>query len=310
VEVLPRPQSTNRSPRSNPLHCRGGDARIKEVTAMGKLVDKLHRVSQGAGATFGFLGGRSPAQKPRPAALLVSVDVADAAVAEAALKNGADGLILTNWTPQAGLGAMKSLLEAKDLVWGVDLTASAGDAGVLKGAAETGAGFALLGPGGSARILFEEVDKFDLIGAIEMPTSELGLLLIRGQNLLPVQVGLLQPEIAPREVARMTVADYARLRLVIESLRFPVLLALQTAPEVDDVKTLVHLGVAGVVLKGQGAAAQTFGAQVKTLRETLEKTPAPKEDRENVLISGLMPMPQPATPGQPPREPERDPDRE
>jgi hypothetical protein len=277
---------------------------------MGKLVDKLHKVSQGAGSTLGFLGGRAPAQKPRPAALLVVVDVDDAAVAEAAVKSGADGLIVANWTPQAGLGAMKSLLDAKDLVWGVELAASAGDAGLLKRAADAGAGFALLDPGSSARLLFEEIEKFDLIGAIEMPTSELGLLLIRGQSLLPVQVGLLQPEIAPREVARMTVADYTRLRLVIESLRFPMLLTLQTAPEAEDVKTLVHLGIAGVVLKGQGAAAQTFGAQVKALRETLEKTPAPKEDRDNVLISGLMPMPQPAAPGQPQREPEREPDHE
>jgi len=278
---------------------------------MGKLVDKLHKVSQGAGSTLGFLGGRAPAQKPRPAALLVSVDVDDAAVAEAAVKSGADGLILANWTPQAGLGGMKSLLETKDLVWGIDLAGATGAAdGLLKRAADAGAGFALLDPGSSARLLFEEIEKFDLVGAIEMPTSELGLLLIRGQSLLPVQVGLLQPEIAPREVARMTVADYTRLRLVIESLRVPMLLTLQTAPEAEDVKTLVHLGIAGVVLKGQGAAAQTFGAQVKALRETLEKTPAPKEDRENVLISGLMPMPQPATPGQPQREPEREPDHE
>lgn len=278
---------------------------------MGKLVDKLHQVSQGAGSTIGFLGGRTPALKPRPAALLVSVDVADAAVAEAALKNGVDGLILANWTPQVGMGAMKSLLETKDLVWGVELAAASGAAaGLLKRVAEAGAGFALIEPGGSARLLFEEIEKFDLIGAIELPTSELGLLLIRGQSLLPVQVGLLQPEIAPREVARMTVADYTRLHLVIESLRFPMLLTLQAAPEAEDVKTLVHLGIAGVVLKGQGAAAQAFGAQVKALRETLEKTPAPKEDRENVLISGLMPMPQQATPGQPQREPEREPDHE
>jgi hypothetical protein len=279
--------------------------------AMGKLVDKLRQVSQATGTSIGFLGGRGPTQKPRPAALVVSVDIADAAVAEAAVKNGADALILADWTPQAALGAMKSLLGTKDLVWGIDLAAAPGaDAGLLTRAAEAGAGFALLDPNAAARLLFEEIEKFDLVGAIEMPTSELGLLLIRGQSLLPAQVGLLRPEISPRDVARMTVADYVRLRLVIESLRFPMLLTLQAAPEAEDVKTLVHLGIAGLLLKGQGATAQQFGAQVKALRETLEKTPTPKEERESVLLPGLMPTPQQATPSHPQREPEREPDHE
>jgi hypothetical protein len=108
----------------------------------------------------------------------------------------------------------------------------------------------------------------------------------------------------------MTVAEYARLRLVIESLRFPMLLTIQAEPEADDVKTLVHLGIAGLVLQGQGTSAQQFGAQVKALRETLEKTPTPKEDRENVLLAGLMPAQPGMAPTQPQREPEHQPDHE
>lgn len=281
---------------------------------MGKLVEKLHQVSQATGTTIGFLGGRAPAQKPRPAALLVAVDVAETALAEAALKAGVDALILTNWTPSTGLGGLKSVLAPKDVVWGVELAAASGAGGAsddtLKRAAEAGANFAILEPSAAARTLFGEIEKFDLVAAVEMPTSELGLLLIRGQSLLPVQVGVLRPEIAPRDVSRMTVADYARLRLVVESLRFPVLLALQAAPDEGDVSTLVHLGIAGLVLRGQGASAQQLGAQVQALRETLEKTPTPKEDRESVSLAGLMPMPPQGAPGQPQREPQREPERE
>jgi hypothetical protein len=284
--------------------------RTEEERAMGKLVEKLHQVSQATGTTIGFLGGRAPAQKPRPAALLVALDVAETALAEAALKAGADGLILTNWTPSGGLGGLKSVLAPKEVVWGVELAAAGTDADVLKRAAEAGAAFAILDPSAPARSLFGEIEKFDLVAGVEMPTSELGLVLIRSQGLLPAQVGLLRPEMAQRDVARMTVADYARLRVVVESLRFPVLLALQAAPDEQDVSTLVHLGIAGLVLKGQGVSAQQLGAQVQALRETLEKTPTPKEDREGVSLAGLMPAPPQAAPGRPQREPEREPEHE
>lgn len=278
---------------------------------MGKLVEKMHSVSQATGTTIGFLGGRAPVQKPRPAALLVAVDVAETALAEAALKGGADGLIVSNWTPSGGLGALKTALGSKDVVWGVELAAAGGGADALKQAAEAGAAFAILDPSAAARSLFEEIEKFDIVAAVEMPTSDMGLLLIRGQSLLPAQAGLLRPEMPARDVARMTVADYARLKLVVESLRFPVLLGLQAAPDEQDVSTLVHLGIAGLVLKGQGGSPQQLGAQVQALREALEKTPAPKEDRENVLLAGLMPsVTAPAAPGHPQREPEREPEHE
>lgn len=279
---------------------------------MGKLVEKLHQISQATGSTIGFLGGRASAQKPRPDAILVRVDVTDTAVAEAALANGADALIVVDWAPATGLGAMKSIVGGKGVVWGADLAAASGSqSGLLKELTEAGAAFAVLDASASARLLFEDADKpdrkLDLVGGVEMPSSELGLLLVRAQSLLPVQVGLLRPDIGAREVERMSVGEYARLRLVVESLRFPMLLSLQAAPAEADVATLVHLGIAGVVLPGQAADPQQLGAQIKALRETLEKTPTPKEDRENILISGLMPAAQqPGAPAQPEREPEHE----
>ncbi len=167
--------------------------------------------------------------------------------------------------------------------------------------------FAVLDSSASARLLFADVKKLDLVGAVEIPSSELGLLLVRGQSLLPVQAGLLRPEMGAGELTRLSVAEYARLRLVVESLRFPMLLALNAPPAEDDVTTLVHLGIDGIVLPGQAENPQQLGAQVKALRETLEKTPTPKEDRESVLLAGLMAAPrQGEAPGQPEREPEHE----
>ena len=91
---------------------------------------------------------------------------------------------------------------------------------------------------------------------------------------------------------------------MVESLRFPVLLSLNAVPADEDVATLVHLGIDGLVLPGQAANPQQLGAQVKALREALEKTPTPKEEHENVFIAGLMPTVPRETPAQPEREPE------
>lgn len=276
---------------------------------MGKLVDKLRSVGQSGGSGFGFLGGRTPARKSRPEAIFVRLDVAETAVAEAALGGGADGLILSNWTPTTGLGQMKTVLtssSAKEAIWGVDLGAAAGaQKGLLKELADAGAAFAVLDSSASARLLFADVEKLDLVGAVEIPSSELGLLLVRGQSLLPVQAGLLRPEMGAGELARLTVAEYARLRLVVESLRFPMLLALNAAPADEDVATLVQLGIDGLVLPGQAADPHQLGAQVKALREALEKTPTPKAERENVSLAGLIPSAPHETPGEPEREPER-----
>jgi hypothetical protein len=275
---------------------------------MGKLVDKLHQVSQATASGIGFLGGRAPAQKPRPAALFVVLGAGETAAAEAAAKNGVDGIFLTGWTPGADMGALKSALGATTAIWGVEL---AGDtalgAGALKRLTEQGASFAIVQSSAAARVLFEEVEKFDLAASIDLPRDDLGLLLIRGQGLLPVQVGVLRTDLGAKDIARLSVAEYARLRLAVESLRFPMLLTLKEAPDEADVTTLVHLGVAGLLLSGQGVGASQLGAQVKALRETLEKTPTPREERANVLLGGLLPTAgQVAAPGQPQREPERE----
>jgi hypothetical protein len=279
---------------------------------MGKLVDKLHEVSQTTGSGIGFLGGRGPTHKPRPAALFVALGAGDAAAAEAATKSGVDGLFITGWSPGADLSAIKPTLDSKGVVWGVELSAdAAAGKDALKSLAEAGASFAVIEPMASARVLFEEVEKFDLVAAMQVPQDDLGLLLVRTQSLLPAQVGLLRADLATRDLARLSIGDYARLRTVVESVRFPMLVTLKEAPESGDVSTLVHLGVAGLVLSGRGASAQQLGADVKALRETLEKTPLPREERDNILLSGFMPTPgQAGAPGQPHREPEREPERE
>jgi hypothetical protein len=276
---------------------------------MGKLVDKLRQVGQGSGSGMGFLGPRTPAQAPRPAAVLVSLGAGDVAAAEAAVKNGADGIIVTRWKPGTELGKLHAAVQSS-AVWGVEAGDARTGSDALKSAQEAGASFALIGQSAPARLLVEPLDGFDYVVAVDPPSDDLGLVLLRAENLLPAQVALLQLRLSNADLASMSVGAFARLRLICEALRFPVLVTLAGAPETAHIRTLVRIGADGIVLPGEGVTASALGQQVQALREQLEKTPVDEKDRSPVAIGGLMAaggvLPA-QTPGpQPEREPEPD----
>jgi thiamine monophosphate synthase len=276
---------------------------------MGKLVDKLRQVGQGSGSGMGFLGPRTPAQAPRPAAVLVSLGAGDVAAAEAAVKNGADGIIVTRWKPGTELSKLHAAVQSS-AVWGVEAGDARTGSDALKSAQEAGASFALIGQSAPARLLVESLDGFDYVVAVDPPSDDLGLVLLRAENLLPAQVALLQLRLSNADLASMSVGAFARLRLICEGLRFPVLVTLAGAPEAAHIRTLVRIGADGIVLPGEGVTASALGQQVQALREQLEKTPVDEKDRSPVAIGGLMAAGGvfPAqTPGpQPEREPEPD----
>ncbi len=266
---------------------------------------------------MGFLGlarQQGQARSPRPAAVFVSVDAGSAAAGEAALKQGADGIILTGWKSGSDVSAAKAAAEANGAIFGVEYGAESYDEGVLKKAKEAGASFAVVQGTSSAHVLVEEVEGFDVVVAVDVPKDDLGLVLLRAENMVPAQAALLRAQITPNGLAKMTVADFARLRLAAEALRFPVLLTLAGAPDDAHVRTLARLGVSGLVLPAEGVNAEKLGAQVKALREQLEKTPIRSEDRMPVAIGGLMDgggaSLTPQRPTRPAPEPEPEPDEE
>jgi hypothetical protein len=84
----------------------------------------------------------------------------------------------------------------------------------------------------------------------------------------------------------MSVADFARMRLIDESLRFPLLISLKEAIAAEDAVTLTRLGFAGIVLASQGTAEQ-IGTQIQSLREALEQVPTPKGEKGDVRLGGF-----------------------
>ncbi len=279
---------------------------------MGKLVEKLQQVGQSSGGGMGFFGSsRAPARLARPAAVLVSLGMGDAAGVEAAGKNGADAVIVTGWKPGASLDGIQAAAAPNGLAWGVEYATGRAADDTLATLRDAGASFAVVDGTAPAGLLVEEVERFDLAVGIVPPRDDLGLLMLRAESLLPVRVALVKAGFSDDDLARLTVSEFARLRLVFEGLRFPALVTLTEAPATAHVRTLVRMGAAGIVLPGEGVSAQVLGAQVKELREELEKTPARGEDRGAVAIGELIGQAGKALPQQPPRrEPSPEPEKE
>ncbi len=127
-----------------------------------------------------------------------------------------------------------------------------------------------------------------------------------------MQVALLRTRFANADLSQLTVAEFARQRLMLEGLRFPTLVSLREAPEAGHVKLLVRMGADGLVLPGEGVDAAKLGAQVQALHEELEKVPAEPDSGSSVVgISGLMEGGGASITRQPPRrEPEPEPEPE
>ena len=276
---------------------------------MGKLLDKLRQVSQVNGTGFGFLGARTEARKPRPAAVVVTLSTADIAAAEAIAKAGVDAVIVIDWRPGADLAQFKAALGAggNSPVWGVELsgpetTSLAG----LEAAHDAGAAFVVMSrqTPASALVAAQQLDGLETVIAIEPPQDDLGLVLVRAENLLPAAAAVLRAELSPADLSTMDVGGFARLRLLNESLRFPVLVTVTQAPDEAQTRLLARIGVHGIIVPGVKTAGAALAEQVRTLREYLERAPANEDDRASVAIGGLMAAHTPSL------EPEHEPGRE
>jgi len=258
---------------------------------MGKLVEKLHQVGQSSGSRLGFMGrADTAASKPRPAAVLVALNAGDSVAADSIVAAGADAVLIKGWVPDADISQIKAVLESSHTVWGVEYTGSSAAAeGVQKAAAEAGAAFVLVGPSAPAAVLFDEDRQLDLVVVVDAPKDDLGLLLLRAENLLQAQAALVQLPQSPGLLGKLTISEFARLRLVFESLRFPALVMLNEMPEAETVKALVQLGADGIMIAATTSKSEAaLGKQVQALLEMLQALPVHESRRSSVAIGGFM----------------------
>jgi hypothetical protein len=226
-------------------------------------------------------------------------------MAEAAAKAGADGLIIAGWKPGANVSAIKAVAESSGTVWGVQYD-GAGDDEPMKAAREAEASFILLGEDAAAGALFDEAGQTDRVISISAPQSEMDLLTIRVLNTLPAQAALVTLPAGVSDLSALPVPAFARLAIMGESLRFPLLAMVNDTPDMPASRALIRLGMDGIVLSGVGVEDNHLASQVRAVRADLEKIP-PRSEREGINLTGLMGG-LGATPGKP--APETEPDEE
>jgi hypothetical protein len=237
--------------------------------------------------------------------VLVSLRAQDVGAAEAAAKAGADAIILAGWKPGGDITAFKAAAESGKTLWGVRYDGP-GDDEPMAAAKAAGAGFILLGEEAAVGALFDEENPLDRVVSITAPQTELELLTLRTVNALPAQAALVALPKGVAALRSLPTQAFARLAIIAQSLRFPLLAEVDEAPDLIASRAIVHLGIDGIVLSGVGVESGALASQIQAVRSDLEKIP-PLSKGEGVNLSAL-PTGASALPGQP--KPEREPDRE
>jgi hypothetical protein len=230
---------------------------------MPKLVDTLHRAGKVTGPAIGFMGAQGP--KPKAAAIIVQVAATSDAI-DAAVKAGADVLVLeADDTPDAA--------KAAGVSWGYDLRGKETiTSAELKMLHEHGADFVLLPQNVSMHALNEPIEHLERALIVAPPQKDDPFLLaFRAFNLLEMEVAVLDLQLTARDLATISAESFARLRMLNDTLRFPVIVTVRDLPVKEDVFTLAKLGAQGIWLSK--ATPET----IKQLRESLESVPREKE---------------------------------
>lgn len=239
---------------------------------MGKLVDKLERLQRASAPRLGF-GPALPARQ-LGVALIAVLPAVDAKAAAAAVKAGADALLVQSIgkTPQGSLAQALGVQET-----------------VPCGATLNGAGrdipscdFVVAGMVDPAGPL-SEADSLDRLLRLDGETPDP---LLRALEALPID-GVVVPETA----GPLTFAELARIYRVTRGTSKFVMAAVGATTDRATLRALRDSGIAGVMVE---ADAQALAALRKTLDELPAKKKAPVARGRSSVALGAPPSPEPA----------------
>src|SRR6266566_1884678 len=255
---------------------------------MSKLLDMFTQVRRAQGGSgIGFVGKSKAAMKPRAAALVVELGEIDGESAEAAIKAGADGLLLTwDGKGESEIEKLKQVIDAaktseEKIVCGLQITGGWDklERESIERFRDAGVEYIVLPLQAPARLLALKIKDLDLVVTVPMREGEMYPIFIRNltafDNITAVRLDFWLTD----EIGTMTIEDALRYRAVREAVRFPALLNVRGNMNAADAYTLVTLGAQAVVLSAGDMGAKTQ-KQIKALRELLEKVHAEEKEKE------------------------------
>ncbi len=255
---------------------------------MSKLLDMFTQVRRAQGGSgIGFVGKSKAAMKPRAAALVVELGEIDGESAEAAIKAGADGLLLTwDGKGESEIEKLKQVIDAaktseEKIVCGLQITGGWDklERESIERFRDAGVEYIVLPLQAPARLLALKIKDLDLVVTVPMREGEMYPIFIRNltafDNITAVRLDFWLTD----EIGTMTIEDALRYRAVREAVRFPTLLNVRGNLNEADAYTLLTLGVQAVVLSASDMGTKTQ-KQIKALRELLEKVHAEEKEKE------------------------------
>jgi 2-methylisocitrate lyase-like PEP mutase family enzyme len=261
---------------------------------MGKLQEMFTQPLRArSGSGLGFIGKNKPSSKPRAAALVVEFAVPDAAIAEAAIKAGADGLLFA-WNGQnAALDGIKKAIEAarsgeEKIVCGLDITGGweSLTRETFEHVKELEINYVILPLNAPARLLALQVKDLELIVTVPMRTGDMYPIFIRNLTAFDGLASVRLDFGIQHDIGDLSIEDILSFRAVREAVRFPSMLNIDSSISEADAYTLLTLGVQAVIItanKTSDATKQDV-QQVHDLLETVYH-----EEKDSKESFGLTP---------------------
>lgn len=266
---------------------------------MSKLVDKLHAVGKAAPQPMGFGFKATAAQKAKAMVLTVSLPRNDAALAKAAIENGADALTThinveehTSGNRFGSLDQERSALEAilkaaGDTPVGIAAGFEHSPAKTIEAIKSMGFDFlAVYAEGTPAGVL--TVEK---IGRSLIVDGSYSDALLRTLNDMPfdmIEADMLSPEGDGQPLTVYDVLQYRKLSLLV---RKPIIVPTQRVIDPADLSVLQEAGIEGVSIgfTVTGDTAKSLGDAVARFRKAIDGLKPVRQKAEHEAV--VLPIP-------------------
>lgn len=217
-----------------------------------------------SGSGLGFIGKNKAASKPRAAALVVEFATPDAAIAEAAIKAGADGLLFAWNSKNAALDNIKKAIEAarsgeEKVVCGLDIT-SGWDTltrETFEHLKELEINYVILPLNAPARLLALQVKDLELVVSVPMRAGEMYPLFIRNLTAFEGLASVRLEFGIQHDIGALSIEDILQFRAVREAVRFPSMLNIDSSISEADAYTLLTLGVQALIIAANKTSDDT-----------------------------------------------------
>jgi hypothetical protein len=255
---------------------------------MAKLQDMFtHARREQSGSSMGFLGRNKHASKAHAAALVVAFAQVSAGSAETALKAGADGLLF-KWGGKnsPSLETIKAEIESAktvndQVVAGLEIVAGWDklDRDSLTRFKERGIQYIILPFNAPARLLALETKEIEKVVVVPMRQDDFYPLYIRNLSAFDGINGVVLDFGLNSTLGTLTIEQALSYRAVREAIRFPAFIHVTGSLKEQEAYALLSISVQAVIVAAS-ETAETTQAQIKALREVLEKVHQEDEDRD------------------------------